>query len=424
MRVFTATVLVFAASVQGLAAERVETVDARIVDGQVLSIDDKHVVVRHDRKETTLPRCEIAEVILGESEPLMTQAGQAVLVTTGEDRIAVSKLLLTKGRFRFVNGMLGPAELAMSLASAIYQPKPRQSAGDIRRKCQKMKLATGPRDLLVVENRKESYLTVKGVLKAIEPTAAPGVGGNRRKAKISFRWQGQDRKIASANVRAIMLARVSAKLPTRAGLLIGKSGSVFAFRSISMNGQEILADLPAVGKRTISRKAVAAIRFDSDRVIDLSSLTPAGVREYGFFNRTFSHRRDRSVGGGPLRLDGRTFGTGVGLHSFAELTYALDGRFAQFVAVVGINDAVRPLGDADIFIVGDAEDLTKALRITGRDRARILRLNVAGVRNLTLRVDFGPDGLDVADHVDFAAARLIKPAGKSPDPLRKAPEER
>ena len=37
-----------------------------------------------------------------------------------------------------------------------------------------------------------------------------------------------------------------------------------------------------------------------------------------------------------------------------------------------------------------------------------IRLKLDGVESLLIRVDFGEDGLDYADHVDLVAARLIK----------------
>ena len=48
------------------------------------------------------------------------------------------------------------------------------------------------------------------------------------------------------------------------------------------------------------------------------------------------------------------------------------------------------------------------LRLTGKDDPQLVRAKVAGVKKLTIRVDFGQDNLDVSDHVDLAAARLIK----------------
>ena len=91
-----------------------------------------------------------------------------------------------------------------------------------------------------------------------------------------------------------------------------------------------------------------------------------------------------------------------------KLTYTIDGKYSRFVTVAGIDDAVRPAGNAELVILGDGKVLGKAIQLTGKDKAQTVRVDITGVKVLTIRVGFGADGLDVADHVDLAAARLIK----------------
>ena len=158
----------------------------------------------------------------------------------------------------------------------------------------------------------------------------------------------------------------------------------------------------------VRRDAVAKIVFSSDRVVALSSLRPAEVKEHGFLDRVFPYRVNRAVGGGVLRLGGQTYASGLGLHSFCELTWDLGGAYALLVATVGIDDAVRPGGNAELTFLGDGKPLCEPIRLTGKDAPRVVRLKLAKARRLTVRVGFGPDGLDVADHVNIAAARLIK----------------
>ena len=121
-----------------------------------------------------------------------------------------------------------------------------------------------------------------------------------------------------------------------------------------------------------------------------------------------SHTLEVSVSGHPLTLGKRTYGTGIGMHSFCELRYDLGARFSSLIAAVGIDDAVRPGGDARLTFLGDGKELTAPLRLTGKDKPETVRLKLSGVKILTIRAEFGQDGLDVADHVDLAGARLIK----------------
>ena len=47
--------------------------------------------------------------------------------------------------------------------------------------------------------------------------------------------------------------------------------------------------------------------------------------------------------------------------------------------------------------------------VTGKDESFDIRVDVSDMQTLRLIVDFG-EGLDLADHADWADARLLKPA--------------
>ena len=124
---------------------------------------------------------------------------------------------------------------------------------------------------------------------------------------------------------------------------------------------------------------------------------------------TFAHRVNQSVGGGPLVLDKKTYDVGLGLNSFSHLEYKLDGQYKTFVATAGIDDAVRPAGNATLTILGDGKELCKPMDLTGKDEHPVeLRLDLSGVKVLTIQVDYGPDKVAVGDHVDIVGARLVK----------------
>ena len=93
----------------------------------------------------------------------------------------------------------------------------------------------------------------------------------------------------------------------------------------------------------------------------------------------------------------------------------------MLAAVVGIDDAVRPGGDAtleffadgkSLVVQGPAGKLTGPIRLRGADDPMPIRMDLTDAKSLTVRVGFGPDGLDVSDHVDLANARLIKKPSK------------
>ena len=382
----------------------VETIDAVVLGGQITAIDDKTLVLRVGNKTQNIPRDQIIDVSLDRADRAADRPAQGVLTTHRGDVMSVSALRLDKGQFTFTNDLLGRTQIAMSDVATVFLPGPAESARDVRRRCDRKQLAATSQDTLVVV-KEGKLLSIRGVLESI------GAVQGSSETKVSFRWQETDRTISISSVRAIVLAKTPVKTVTAGGTLTGRGGTRVEFTSLMLTGQTFRIHTPAAGAKTVARKAVAAIRFNTPSAVDLSSIAPSHVREYGFFDRTFPHRVDASVSGGPLRLGGREYRTGLGLHSFCELTYALEGRYSRLVTAAGIDDAVRPAGNAELSIYGDGKLLGRPTHLTGKDSPTTLRVDLAGVKTLTVRVGFGADGLDIADHVDLGAARLIK-AGK------------
>jgi hypothetical protein len=162
-------------------------------------------------------------------------------------------------------------------------------------------------------------------------------------------------------------------------------------------------------------ESVLRVDFSQGKVVYLSDLKPDSVAWTPYFGedsglealrRFFGPREDRSLRSGPLELDGTPYSKGLALHSRTSLEYRLPGEFRRFKAVVGIDDRVRPRGNAQLVIRGDDRVLLDTT-VAGTDPPRPVDLDLTGVRRLTILVDFGED-LDVADDVDLCEARVVK----------------
>jgi len=379
----------------------VETLDARRIDGDVTVLTAQGVTVVAGETKHVVPRRDIAEIVFtapenSEQADLMARSGQIVVVTAAGDVLGVDELTLANDTWAMAGPLLGKAEIPIDVVKTVYLPTQGTAPRVVRRQCEKLKLDKRTKDVLVVAKEKGSLIAVEGVLKRFGEET------------ITFLWQDTEREISRDKVRALRLAAAPAKATATAGTLVGRNGATVGFTSVTAGAKSLVVDIPGVGRRTVPRKAVRALRFRSDRVADLADLKPASVTEHGFFDKTFPYRTNQAVSGGPITLDGRVFRTGLSLHSFCEQTYKLDGTYKTFVAVVGIDDAVRPAGDATLTFLGDGKVLGKPLRLTGRDKPHTVRLDIASVRTFTVRVDFGEDKLDVGDHVNLAAARLVK----------------
>lgn len=175
----------------------------------------------------------------------------------------------------------------------------------------------------------------------------------------------------------------------------------FAF-SVGLTGDLSVAD-------------VANLDVHSTRVVFVSGLKPTSQRVEGMLHRPWPVQTDRSVSGGTLSINGRRFERGLGVHSRTELTYAIDGAYEKLAATIGIDDAVRPSGSAIFRVLGDAKVLFDSGEVVGSDPPRDIVVDVRGVRELTLLVDYGAE-LDLADHGDWGGVRLLKPRKNRIDP--------
>jgi len=373
----------------------VTTLDARQIRGPVVEVTDEAVVVQAEGPRQRLAREDVARIRFAEVRDVLDRPGAAVVVTRTGGCLAAENLRLAKGDVTFRTRSLGAVRLPLSAVDRVLLPRVRESAGQLEQRFREARREVAGKDVFYVREE-DALLSVRGVLEGMDHR------------DIHFTWRESKRRMPRADVAIIDAAPAGAAPAAPAGAIALADGSRVGFRSLRMDATTVTAELAALGRRELPRTAVAAVEFHSDRVVPLSSLEPVKVVEYGFFDKVFPHRVGRAVSGGPLRMGGRTYEQGLGLHSTCELHYDLGGRYRVFVTMAGIDDAVRPRGDAALTVLGDGKELLAPLRLRGQDAAKRVRVEVEGVKRLVVRVGFGEDGLDVADHVDLADARLIR----------------
>jgi hypothetical protein len=158
----------------------------------------------------------------------------------------------------------------------------------------------------------------------------------------------------------------------------------------------------------IPLSAVRLMRFLGGRIEYLSDLEAAEFQFTPFLKARWPLRRDRNVLGGPLRLRGREYAKGLGVHSRSEISYDLKGKFRQFRATVGVDDTARGRGSVVFAVEVDGERVYSSKPVTGKTAPLpIPPIDVTGRKRLTLIVDFGHLG-DIRDHADWCDAVLIR----------------
>ena len=161
---------------------------------------------------------------------------------------------------------------------------------------------------------------------------------------------------------------------------------------------------------TVPTTALKSFIFKGGNLVYLSELTPKSIEEKPYVSGVpivFHWRRDQSTTGRPMSIAGKTYEKGVGMHSFARLTYDLGGQYVKFLAQVGLDSAAPPTAVCTWKLSIDGKEAAAGLA-RANDVPKPVKVELNGAKELELICDYGPDDDDAGDHLDWASARLIK----------------
>ncbi|MGL1934334.1 MAG: NPCBM/NEW2 domain-containing protein [Fibrobacterales bacterium] len=114
---------------------------------------------------------------------------------------------------------------------------------------------------------------------------------------------------------------------------------------------------------------------------------------------------DKSLDGNVLKIGGREFTSGYGVHAFSTQDFKLDGKYKSFIAGYGLDDE-DPGGDGVRFLIyGDGKELFKS-SVVKNFTYNSLFIDVSNVQVLSLQVDSLTD--KHYDHADWIQPFLIK----------------
>lgn len=229
---------------------------------------------------------------------------------------------------------------------------------------------------------------------------------------LSFQGPVGRLTVALADVRAVTFNSELVSFPDETGLRVLlelTDGTRLTARRLELTEPGLLTVDALFGARlAVPLSAVVSLRFLGGRAEYLSDLEAAEYRFTPFLGTRWPLRRDRNVLGGPLRIAGREYAKGIGLHSRSRVTYDLQGGYRQFRATIGVDDSAGKRGSVVFAVEVDGERRFTSDPLTGKSEAlSIPPIDVSGKDRLTLIVDFGQFG-DIRDHADWCDAVLIR----------------
>jgi hypothetical protein len=375
------------------------TLTGKTFTGDIASLSDKEVVFRTPAGTETIPTAEV--LLIGMQRDAALPAGTKY---SEVELIDGSILRCAKFSFRGKEAELRLAAadqvLHIPLAAISYILNDAQDQATRQDWQEKQLPRRGNQDILAVK--------VEGVINGIEGTLSDSA---TPEGKIPFEYGPSENKrkrdIDLANAQGVIFQRTlgADALPPLCKVH-DVHQNVLVAAKLTLGEKTLTIDTVSGAHVEYPLAAVARLDYSNDKIVFLSDLKPAEQIEKSRQGRVEVLRLDKNLENGPLQLEGQIYAKGLALHAFTDLTYNLDGKYAKFEAVLGMDDQVPGDGKPAVKIEGDGKELF-ASTVTRKDKRQNLSCDVKGIRQLRIMVS--PSGLfDFGDHVDLANAKLSK----------------
>lgn len=219
--------------------------------------------------------------------------------------------------------------------------------------------------------------------------------------------------IAFASDPAVASAKACPDTPL---LLVGlRNGSRLAASTLALADGKLTLQSKSLPTLQVSLADIVWLQGFGESMTYLSHMEPARYEHTPYLEVGWSIGRDRNVLGAPLRVSGKTFPKGLGLHSASIVSYSLDGSFGRFAATVAIDDAANDYGSAVVKVLLKrpggiwCEAFASGVN-RGGDPWVEVSMPLQDATELQLVVEPGEDG-DERDYLDWLDARVERTTG-------------
>ncbi len=116
----------------------------------------------------------------------------------------------------------------------------------------------------------------------------------------------------------------------------------------------------------------------------------------------------KSGGGDSIRLAGKYFERGIGVHSMSVLSFLLNGKAEQFSATVGADDKANKNMHVQFFVLGDQKILFESGPMKVGDAPKKVTVNLSGIQRMGLLVTVSMEDEGYGKtYSDWADAKLV-----------------
>ena len=216
-------------------------------------------------------------------------------------------------------------------------------------------------------------------------------------------------KAPRAGIRAIAMnvdLATPIELPDTYDIVLMTDGSSLSVKSLASTDNALSGTTLFNAEFKVSLKHVAAIFARRPRIVPLLQLKPEQWTYTPFISGSRRLELNRNSFQQDLRLSGRRYPQGLGMHSRSAATWKLNGKYSSFVSDFGIDDLANGRGSVEFRVVVDDEVRFKTT-VVGRSRRQSTgMINLQDASHLKLEVDYAIRG-DLFDIANWCEPVLI-----------------
>ncbi|MFQ5490520.1 MAG: NPCBM/NEW2 domain-containing protein [Phycisphaerae bacterium] len=173
------------------------------------------------------------------------------------------------------------------------------------------------------------------------------------------------------------------------------------------SGFSALAVVLDQAKVRISGDRIARLAVIGGRWQWITALEPISYEHTPALGLPWTWEADRNVVGSPIKVAGRQYEHGLGVHGQSSITFDLKGTYAEFVTYLGLDDDTGPFANVDVEIRVDGQLRYDTQGITPGALLGPVRLDVSGARRIKLSVLLGANA-DIQDRFNWVRTALIR----------------
>ena len=384
-------------------AVEVQTLSERQLQGTLELLTANSVTVKTATGPETVPTTDILQIRL--ASPATAPAIEPIAVRLVDDSQLKVRTFLSSGtQITVTHPQLGELQI------------PATSVSNVRFAAVDSKVETEWNQLIERAPKKDMIAVRKGdVLDHLD-----GVVGSMNEATLRFQLDGDDLTVKREKVFGLIYSKRESSARKTFAQLELTSGDRLSARQIEWNGSKWQVRLVTGLELQVNPETLKVIDYSISKFTDLSDLEPRGMKHTPFFGEfsdfhVFAYRRDKDFEGNRISLGHKTYAKGLAIHSKTVLKYRLGGDYRRFQAVMGIGDEINR-GNVDVTLRADEKVIFNGSVKVGENGAQgarrplpqVLDIDVTGVVELEIVVDYGSDKIDIGDRLYLANARLVR----------------